>query len=833
MKVLIVAKTRLGSGVCIGAITEEGESVRLIPFNEDSHDRANREYEIGDVWEIASRPETSLIPPHNEDIRVREKRYLYLASASELEGAIERFMPPKIGGPTVLYEGLLQSTGSGALYIAKQNDIPPYSTTFWRPDQPLSRDTEGKRVRYRYPTNNGGSTLTFVGFQEPLEVIPAGTLVRVSLARWWRPEDTPDAEGCCYAQLSGWFLTEEPKRPIEVESPRPQTPLQTPLEILKNVFGHEEFRPLQEQIINHIFNRHDALIVLPTGGGKSLCYQLPALIFEGVTVVVSPLISLMQDQVMQLQQRGIHAAFLNSTLSHPEYIATMQRVRQREVKLLYVAPETLMRPEILLMLDESNVACLAIDEAHCISQWGHDFRPEYRQLVSIRERFRNAVCVALTATATQRVRQDIKQSLTIQEGNEFIASFNRENLFIAVEPKVDLSKQTLEFLNAHRHESGIIYCQTKRRVESLSRELVEQGISALPYHADLDSETRKQNQDAFINGDTQVVVATIAFGMGIDKEDVRFVLHAGLPKEPESYYQEIGRAGRDGNQAECLLLFSYGDVNTIHHFIDQGAPSEQEGRLERLQTLVDWATSTACRRKGLLAYFGEQYENHNCGMCDNCCQAEMERVDLTIPAQKFLSCVVRTGQIFGEVYIIDVLRGSKAQKVIKNGADKLSVYGIGTEYSKEQWKRLALQFLQYGLLNRDSQHGSLRLTQRGWAVLKSKEQFQGVPVNSVNHMAEEPNTYDKTAEKSNEYNHELFEQLRATRRELADAEHVPPYIVFQDRPLREMAAQLPQSVEAFIQIHGVGAAKVEKYADVFLPIIRAYCQEHGLMDGNR
>ena len=828
MKVLIVAKTRMGGGACIGAITEAGESVRLIPFNEDPRDGANQEYEVGDIWEISTKPATSLIPPHNENIVVYKKQHLL--TTRELEGAIELLMPPKIGNPTVLYEGLLQSTGSGALYIAEQNGVPPYSTTFWRPDQPLIRDTAGKRVRYRYSTEDGDYTLTFVGFQEPLAVIPAGTLVRVSLAHWWRPEDVPDAEECCYAQLSGWFLAEEPEISIEMESPPPQRLPQTPSEVLKDVFGYNQFRPLQEKIINHLLNRHDALIVLPTGGGKSLCYQLPALIFDGVTVVVSPLISLMQDQVMQLQQRGIHAAFLNSTVSNSEYVATMHRVRQGKVKLLYVAPETLMRPEILLMLDESNVACLAIDEAHCISQWGHDFRPEYRQLVSVRERFETAVCVALTATATPRVRDDIKQSLKMQEGDEFIASFDRKNLLIAVEPKIDSLNQTLAFLNSHRDESGIIYCQTKKQVESLSRELVECGISALPYHADLDSETRKQNQETFINGDTRVIVATIAFGMGIDKEDVRFVLHVGLPKEPESYYQEIGRAGRDGNQAECLLLFSYGDVDTIHHFIDQGASSEQEGRLERLQTLVDWATSIACRRKGVLAYFGEQYKNQNCGMCDNCRNVEMERVDLTIPAQKFLSCVVRTKQIFGEAHIISVLRGSESKRVIDNGHNRLSVHGIGTEHSIEQWRQLALQFLQHELLNRDPQHGSLRLTQKGWAVLRNKEQFCGFPVNSAEHITEEPS--DTTTEESNGYNDELFEQLRATRRELADAEHVPPYVVFHDKALRQMAAQLPQSVEAFIQIPGIGTAKVKKYADVFLPIICAYCKENGLMDKN-
>ena len=828
MKVLIVAKTRMGGGACIGAITEVGESVRLIPFNEDPHDGANQEYEVGDIWEISAEPVTNLIPPHIENVVVYEKHRL--GTANNSIDSIERFMPPRNGHPRELYEGLLQSTENGALYITKQSGVPPYSTTFWRSDQPLIRDTEGKRVRYRYPTENGGHTLTFVGFQEPLEVIPAGTLLRVSLAHWWRPKDTPDAEECCYAQLSGWFLQDEAKRAIETESLPLQTSLQTPLAVLKNVFGYEQFRPLQAEIIHHILNRYDALIVLPTGGGKSLCYQLPALIFDGVTVVVSPLISLMQDQVMQLQGRGIRAACLNSTLSNSEYVATMHRVRRGEVTLLYVAPETLMRPEILLMLDESNVACLAIDEAHCISQWGHDFRPEYRQLVSVRERFANAVCVALTATATPRVQQDIKQSLKIQADNEFIASFDRENLFITVEPKLDLSKQALEFLDAYRDDSGIIYCQTKKQVESLCHELVENGISALPYHADLDSETRKQNQEAFINGDTRVIVATIAFGMGIDKEDVRFVLHAGLPKEPESYYQEIGRAGRDGLQADCLLLFTYGDVDTIKYFIDQGALSEREGALQRLETLVDWATSTACRRKGLLAYFGDRYEKRNCGMCDNCCQTEMEQVDLTVPAQKFLSCVVRTRQIFGETYIIDVLRGSKAKKVIQNGADQLSVYGIGKEYSKEQWKRLALQFLQHGLLKRDSEHGSLRLTQMGWAVLRSNEQFQGVAVHSANQIAEDPNSYAVTSDELNEYSPELFEQLRATRKELSAAEQVPLYVVFHDRTLKEMAARLPQSVESFTGIHGVGIAKVQKYADAFLSIIRAHCQEHGVAD---
>ncbi len=823
MRVLIVAKTRMGGGACIGAITETGESVRLIPFNADPHDGANQEYNVGDIWEITGTPETSLIPPHNENFVVHKKHRLHTTKdPKDLVSAIELLMPPKIGDPLKLYEGLLKTTENGSLYVPAGDDVPPYSTTFWRPDQPLIRDTEGKRIRYRYPTENAGCTLTFAGFEEPVETIPAGTLLRVSLAHRWRPENDPSIEERHYAQLSGWFLAEikqEEPKPLPVKKPPlPQTSTQIPLEILKNVFGYEEFRSFQKEIINHVLKHQDALIVLPTGGGKSLCYQLPALIFEGVTVVVSPLISLMQDQVMQLKSRGIRAAFLNSTVKHSEYATTMQDVKQGKIKLLYLAPETLVRPEILVMLDEADVACLAIDEAHCISEWGHDFRPEYRQLVSIRERFQNAVCVALTATATPRVQKDIKKLLKFDAGNAFIGSFDRKNLFIAVDPKVELLDQTLAFLDKHRQESGIIYCQTKKQVASLCRDLTARRISVLPYHADLDNETRKHNQDAFINGDIRVIIATVAFGMGIDKADVRFVLHTGLPKEPESYYQEIGRSGRDGLPADCLLLFSYSDVDTINYFIEQGARSERQGRQERSQTLVSWATSMECRRKGLLAYFGEQYEQQNCGMCDNCCNAEMERIDLTIPAQKYLSCVLRTGQMFGEAHIIDVLRGSRRKKILDNGHDRLSTHGIGTDYSKAQWRHLSLQFLQHELLERDARHGSLRVTQKGWGVLNRGNQFWGFPVKSINRV---------TPKASPDYSSELFELLRIERDRIAAADGVLSYEVLHDKALQAMAAYFPTSEESFRLMPGVGRARSEKYAEVFLPIIREYFKKHG------
>ena len=826
MRVLIVAKTRMAKGACIGAITETGESVRLVPLNADPHDGANREYNIGDIWEIIAEPvpETSLIPPHVEDIVVHEKRFIHAEpDTGSLVASIELLMAPKIGNPQMLYEGLLQTTRNGSLYVPAGSNVPSHSTTFWRPDQQLTRDIDDKRIRYRYPTVNGGCTLTFVGFQEPIEFIPEGMLLRVSLSHRWRPENRPDLEERHYVQISGWFLEHveqaESERSTESEISTLQTSTQSPLAVLQRVFGHETFRLYQNVIIDNILEGRDALVVLPTGGGKSLCYQLPALIFHGMTVVVSPLISLMEDQVVKLRNRNINAACLNSMLSHSAYLKTMQAVRNGDIKLLYVAPETLVRPEILVMLDEANVKCIAIDEAHCISQWGHDFRPEYRDLVSVRQRFKSAVCVALTATATTRVQNDIQQLLNISADNTFIASFDRKNLYISVEPKVELLEQTLAFLRKHPQESGIIYCQTIKQVESLCRNLDARRYAIRPYHAKLDNETRKQNQESFIKGDIQIIVATVAFGMGIDKADVRFILHAGLPKEPESYYQEIGRSGRDGLPAECLLLFSYGDVDTINHFIDKGAASERMGRMERLHTLVSWATANTCRRKMMLSYFGEEYEQDNCGMCDNCRNANENRVDLTIPAQKFLSCILRTNELFGEAYIIDVLRGSQQKRILENGHDRLSTYGIGTDQSKAQWRYMSYQFIQHNLVARDPQHGSLSVTQKGWEILKKGDQFFGLSVDSI---------HCTTSDILSEYDTGLFELLRVERDRIARLEDVQHFVVFHDRALQAMATYYPTTIASFKLMHGVGPSKTEKYANAFLPIIQGYCEEHGI-----
>jgi ATP-dependent DNA helicase RecQ len=596
--------------------------------------------------------------------------------------------------------------------------------------------------------------------------------------------------------------------------------------ILKEVFGYDEFRPLQQEIINHVLQKQDTLVVMPTGGGKSLCYQLPALIFEGLTVVVSPLISLMKDQVAQLQQLGVAAVFLNSSLAFDEYQRNLARVRSGEAKLLYVAPETLLKAKTLDWLAALKVDCLAIDEAHCISEWGHDFRPEYRQIVACRSRFPQAVCVALTATATERVRDDIRQTLHFTASQQFVASFNRENLFLRVAPKTDPLSQTLEFLQQYPEQSGIIYCFSRKQVDELAEVLKQHGHSARPYHAGLPDEERAQNQEAFIRDDIRIIVATIAFGMGINKSNVRFVIHYDLPKNLESYYQEVGRAGRDGLRSHCLLLLGYGDISKIRYFIDQKSGQERQVASYHLNVMLGYAESQSCRRVPLLAYFGEKFTQTPCGMCDNCLAGKKELVELTIPAQKFLSCVARTGERFGAVHIIEVLRGSQAEKVLKNGHGNLSTYGIGKELSKAQWLHLSRQFLQEGLLEKELEFGGLKLTPKAHAVLRGREKFYGT-------VQAERTDYTAEKEEGLEFDRELFELLRKLRKSLADAQNVPPYVVFADKTLTEMAAYLPQSRASLGRIHGVGEAKLDKYGAAFLQEISRYCRERGLQEKAR
>lgn len=590
---------------------------------------------------------------------------------------------------------------------------------------------------------------------------------------------------------------------------------------LKKFFGYDQFKPSQLEVIQNILNKQDTLAIMPTGGGKSLCYQLPALIFPGLTVVVSPLIALMKDQVEQLHELNIPAVFLNSSLSSEEYQKYMDLIRNNETKLLYVAPETLLTPRIYDLLSEIDLDCFTIDEAHCISEWGHDFRPEYRQLAEFRSQFPNAVCLALTATATPRVRKDIKDSLHFKSSNEFIASFNRENLMIEVLPKDKPHKQTIQFLKKFPNQSGIIYCFSRRQVDQLSAFLAEQGFSVLPYHAGLSDEERKQNQKKFIRDDVQIIVATIAFGMGINKPNVRFVLHFDLPKSIENYYQEIGRAGRDGLPAHCLLLYSPGDAGKIKYFIEQKEEPERQAGYDHLNALMDYVNCPECRRIPLLKYFGEIYPTENCGLCDNCLNKKRKPVDITIPAQKFLSCVVRTGEIFGAAHIIHVLLGSKNQKVLKFEHQNLSTYGIGKELTQTQWMQIESQLLQQGYLIQDpSQFSSLKLTPLARRALKSKEPIMG--------LLDEKAGSDR--ETSVEYDQELFAILRTKRKEMADAAGIPPYVIFSDKTLAELATFYPATRDSLLHINGIGEVKAEKYGAVFLKIILEYCQNYGITE---
>jgi ATP-dependent DNA helicase RecQ len=592
---------------------------------------------------------------------------------------------------------------------------------------------------------------------------------------------------------------------------------------LKYYFGYDRFRPNQRQIIESALQNQDLLVIMPTGGGKSLCFQLPALIKSGLTVVVSPLIALMQDQVTALVDNGIGATFLNSTLN-------AQQVREREslilngkIKLLYVAPERLLSSsflEFLAVIDNYiGLSCLAVDEAHCVSDWGHDFRPEYRQIKQVRQRFPHVPVLALTATATERVREDIVRQLGLKDAGIHLASFNRPNLYYEIQPKG--SRAYHQLLNYIRLEkgSGIVYCLSRKTVDKIATQLQEDGISALPYHAGLADHERSTHQTRFIRDDVRVMVATIAFGMGINKPDVRFVVHYDLPRNLEGYYQESGRAGRDGEPAKCTLFFSLGDIRTLEFFINQKTDEkEQMIARQQLRQVLDYAEGTECRRSIVLRYFGEIYPG-NCGLCDNCRDAK-PREDWSIEAQKFLSCVARTGQKFGMMHVIDVLRGSKKQRIEQNQHHLLSTYGIGKDKTVEDWKLLGRSLVHQGLLD-ETQDGYriLKLNQRSWEVMrKQRSVFIAVPRKTIEQESGDENPRMAESEL-------LFDRLRHLRKKVADSQGVPPYVIFHDSSLRLMAQLKPNSLEEFGRISGVGQRKLQQYSDIFLAAIRDFYQE--------
>jgi ATP-dependent DNA helicase RecQ len=593
--------------------------------------------------------------------------------------------------------------------------------------------------------------------------------------------------------------------------------------VLKYHFGYDQFRPNQRQIIEAALNNQDLLVIMPTGGGKSLCFQLPALIKKGVTVVVSPLIALMQDQVTALADNGIGATFLNSTLNAKQVRERESLILQGKIKLLYVAPERLLSPsflDFLAVIDNYlGLACLAVDEAHCVSDWGHDFRPEYRQIKQVRQRFPSVPILALTATATQQVREDIIQQLGLRDTSIHTASFNRPNLYYEVQPKTSKSYQQLYQYIKGQKGSGIVYCISRKTVDKVAEQLQKDGIDALPYHAGMDDRERSENQTRFIRDDVQIMVATIAFGMGINKPDVRFVVHYDLPRNLEGYYQESGRAGRDGEPAKCTLFFSFADARKIEYFINQKTEqNEQQKARQQLRQVLDYAEGTECRRSSVLGYFGESFAG-NCGNCDNCRNGKNNQ-DWTIEAQKFLSCVARTGQKFGMMHIINVLRGRKGERISQYQHHLLSTYGIGKDKTVEEWKRLSRSLVQQNILvETEDDFRILKLNQHSWEVMrKQRSVFIAVPQKANGQIVgdDNPNMVESDL---------LFERLRQLRKKIADSQGVPPYVIFHDSSLRLMAQSKPRNLGQFRQISGVVHSKVQQYGDIFIAAINDFCQD--------
>jgi ATP-dependent DNA helicase RecQ len=599
-------------------------------------------------------------------------------------------------------------------------------------------------------------------------------------------------------------------------------------EALKRAFGFDAFRPRQESVVRDILAGRDVLALMPTGGGKSLCYQLPALLQPGVSIIVSPLIALMQDQVRQLLDNDIPATVINSSIEPAEISRRLAALLEGRYKLAYLAPERLVLGEFLdgplrRLAANPGINAFVVDEAHCVSEWGHDFRPEYRQLSALRRRHPEIPILAFTATATARVRADIAAQLALQDPVVHVASFNRPNLFYRVRAK---SKRSTHDLLAQAREggAGIVYCLSRRRVDELASELHSAGIRALPYHAGLDAETRRSNQEAFIRDDVQVIVATIAFGMGINKPDVRWVVHFDLPRSLESYYQESGRAGRDGDSARCTLYFGASDIRTAEFLIQQkvdpntGEPLDNEQRIARqqLREVLSYAESSECRRAIQLQYFDEPF-SAPCGACDNCCEPR-DTLDRSVDAKQFLSCVARLGQRgerFGAAYIIEILRGARTERLLSRGHDSLSVYGIGRQCSADEWRNLARSLVHQRLIAQSQDGFSvLSLNEASWQVLRGERPV--MVARAFIARREQP----AAASAASPREHDLFERLRALRKQLADTQGLPPYVIFHDATLREMAARRPTTLDEFAGIRGVGQGKLARYGQQFIDALR-------------
>jgi len=587
-------------------------------------------------------------------------------------------------------------------------------------------------------------------------------------------------------------------------------------QLLRDRFGYEAFRGVQQPAIAAALAGRDALVLMPTGGGKSLCYQLPALLREGVGLVISPLIALMHDQVRALEELGIAAAFLNSSLTPAEQSAVIERLQTGALELLYIAPERIVQPATQALLQRVRISMIAIDEAHCVSQWGHDFRQDYLALDRLATLFPGVPRMALTATATPAMRDEIAEKLALDDPEVFVGAFARPNIRYTVQAKVDARRQLLEFLGSHRGEAGIVYCLSRKNTESVAAYLQSQGFDALPYHAGLTPETRAEHQRRFASGEAVVVVATIAFGMGIDKPDVRFVAHLDLPKSIESYYQETGRAGRDGEPADAWMIYGLQDVVRLRQMLESSEADDTYKLHEKrkLDDLLGWCEATECRRRPLLRYFGDELEQ-DCGNCDNCL-APPATWDATEAARKLLSAVHRTGQHFGAAHIIDVLLGKVTEKVRSRGHERLSVFGIGSDIDAKTWRSVVRQLIVQEYLRADAaRFGALTLTERCRPLLRGEVALRlrvdGPTAAPRRRSARSDTTVGDPA---------LWEALRDCRKRLAEAHDVPPYVIFHDATLRQMIEQRPATLDDMLQISGVGPSKLERYGSAFLEVIR-------------
>ncbi len=610
------------------------------------------------------------------------------------------------------------------------------------------------------------------------------------------------------------------------------TMIETARDILKSLYGYDDFRGHQADIIEHVRQGNNALVLMPTGGGKSLCYQIPSLLREGVGVIVSPLIALMQDQVGAMQQLGVKAAFLNSTLDRDEQENIEWQLKAGQLDLLYIAPERLIQPYVLDLLGRCRLALFAIDEAHCVSQWGHDFRSDYLSLSLLAERFPTIPRIALTATADIRTRQEIIERLSLTDAKAYISGFDRPNIRYAIANKTTPKKQLLAFLQQRRSEAGIVYCLSRQKVDDTAEWLSEQGFTALPYHAGLPAQRRQAHQNRFLREDGVIIVATIAFGMGIDKPDVRFVAHLDLPKSIEAYYQETGRAGRDGQPADAWMVYGLQDVVRLQQMALSSEGSEQFKRAERhkLDAMLGLCEVTTCRRKVLLRYFADEAPNH-CGNCDNC-QLPPETWDATEAAQKVMSCVYRTGQRFGVVHVMDVLQGKETEKVLQHRHQQLSTFGIGRDLHEAHWRSIIRQLVVRGLLRVDLEgYSDLQLTDLCRPVLKGEQSLhlrkEEIKAPALSKRGQSGGKKSASKTQIRPEDQELWEELRECRKYLAEENNVPPYVIFHDATLKEMLEVMPLSESELLRITGVGESKLEKYGADFIDIIRRHAESGG------